>query len=374
MLNPRRMRNYLFLLLPALVAILVLPVRSWGAEETKETSAGIARSKTEIDALINGVGKTPPEWFDSEKLEYPRSLDLSWPQRPPNMEWNNQRNVGQYLWDIINPNPNKWKSGIRFMHFMLEKHAEDVEVRTRVMERLGKMYFDFFHDYPRAAFWWRAAGVDKSQESPLGVHLAECYWRMGNRKMAEELLESLPSFYPAIKLWADMGNTDQALVVANAFAESGYTDMAYLAAGDACRTAGKLDDALAYYGHVLVLPATGRMAKRIQRNKQRAQANIEGIKLYDSLDLAKVPDGTYTGSEFGYVGEIVVEVTVKGGRIASVKVTRHQEKQFYSAMEDMPARIIEAQSLSGVDAVTGATITSDAIVNATAKALAKAAQ
>ena len=104
------------------------------------------------------------------------------------------------------------------------------------------------------------------------------------------------------------------------------------------------------------------------------RANIEGIKLYDSLDLSKVPDGTYTGSELGFVGDIVVEVTVAEGRITSVKVTRHQEKQCYSAMEDMPARIIEAQGFSGVDAVTGATITSDAILNAAAKALVKAAQ
>ena len=166
------------------------------------------KSKAEIEALIDRVGKTPPQWYDSVKLDYPRSLDLNWPQPPPMREWDSQRNVGHYVWDIINPNPSKWKSGVRFMHFMLEKHASNVQLRTRVMQTMGRMYFDFFRDYPRAAFWWRAAGVDKG-ESPEGVHLAECYWRMGNMEMAKELLGKLPNFYPAIKLWADMGGDRQ---------------------------------------------------------------------------------------------------------------------------------------------------------------------
>ncbi len=357
-------------LLALAIALLVSPTESWGEDKTKDKPA---RSKAEIEELINTVGKTPPDWFDSVKLDYPRSLDLSWPQRPPTREWNNQRNVGQYVWDVINPNPGKWKSGIRFMHFMLKKHAGDVEIRTRVMKTMGRMYFDFFRDYARAAFWWRAAGVDKN-DSPQGVHLAECYWRMGNKEMAKEYLDKLPNYYSAIKLWADMGDTEQALRVAAAFAQSGYTDMAYLSAGDACRTAGKLSDAIDYYSHVLTLPASGRMGKRIRRNQQRAHANIEGIKLYDSLDLKKVPDGEYCGNAPAYAGELYIEVTVAKGRIESVKVTRHKEKQFYSAIEDTTGRIVEQQGLSGIDATSGATITSEAIINATAKALAGAAK
>ena len=204
------------------------------------------------------------------------------------------------------------------------------------------------------------------------VHLAECYWRMGSEEMAKDLLGKLPNFYPAIKLWADMGETDKALRVAGAFAQSGYTDMAYLGAGDACRTVGKLDDAVAYYEHVLTLRASGRMAKRIQLNQQRARANIEGIKLYDSLELSRVPDGKYGGKAPAYAGDLYIEVTVANGRIESARVTDHKEKQFYSAIEDTTARIVKEQGFTGIDATTGATITSEAIINATAKALAGA--
>lgn len=365
MAEVERTLNTLCVGLAAMAVLLVAAGSLCGADGATK------RSKAEVEELIQSVGRTPPEWYDSVKLEYPRSLDLEWPQPPPTNEWNNQKNVGQYVWDVINPNPGKWQSGIRFMHFMLERHAKNVELRTRVMETLGRMYFDFFRDYPRAAFWWRAAEVDK-QQLPQGVHLAECYWRMGNEEMAKELLSKLPNFYPAIKLWADMGETDKALRVAGAFAQSGYVDMAYLSAGDACRTVGKLDDAVGYYEYLLKIPATGRFAKRIQRNQERARANIEGIKLYDSLELSRVPDGKYSGKAPAYAGDLYIEVKVAQGRIESVRVTKHEEKQFYSALEDTPAQIVKEQGFTGIDATTGATITSEAIINATAKALAGA--
>ena len=63
-------------------------------------------------------------------------------------------------------------------------------------------------------------------------------------------------------------------------------------------------------------------------------------------------------------------MTVKNAHIESVKVTRHTEKQFYSAITDTTTRIIGKQGVKGVDMTSGATITAEAIVNATAKALA----
>ena len=62
-------------------------------------------------------------------------------------------------------------------------------------------------------------------------------------------------------------------------------------------------------------------------------------------------------------------VTVRAGKLESVKVVRHREKQFYAALTDTPRKIIAKQSVRGIDATTNATITSEAIINATAKAL-----
>ncbi len=338
------------------------------ASKTPVVPAGVNRSKAEIEALIDKLGQTSPDWWDSADLNYPQSLDLSWPEPAP-PPWNAQKNVGQYIWDVINPNPGRWHHGIRLVHHLLTTHQKDRQKRIRAMETLGNMYFNLLQDYPRAAFWWRKAIADRGAAMPSGVSLAECYWRLGNRQMALEQLNKIPLYYPTIKLLADMGETRRALQIAEASARS-LPDMAWLYAGDAARVGGQYQQALQYYQKVLDVPATGRMQQRIERNQTRARANIEGIKLFDALDLKRIPDGKYRGASPAYAGDLTVEVTVKGGRIQAVDVVAHQEKQFYSAITDTTRKIVQKQSLKGIDATTHATITSDAIVNASAKALA----
>ncbi len=87
-----------------------------------------------------------------------------------------------------------------------------------------------------------------------------------------------------------------------------------------------------------------------------------------SSSFKDVPDGSYTGSARGYVADVKVRVTVAGGRMTGVKVLKHRENRPLSAISRVPARIVAAQRIK-VDAVTGATITSRAIMKATEKAL-----
>jgi uncharacterized protein with FMN-binding domain len=87
-----------------------------------------------------------------------------------------------------------------------------------------------------------------------------------------------------------------------------------------------------------------------------------------------VADGTYRAASGGYEGPVEVEVAVAAGKIESVRVTQHREKQFYSALTDVPNQIIAKQSVQGVDATSRATITAEAIINASAKALASGAK
>jgi uncharacterized protein with FMN-binding domain len=63
---------------------------------------------------------------------------------------------------------------------------------------------------------------------------------------------------------------------------------------------------------------------------------------------------------------------VRNHRITDVAITDHQEKQYYSSLTDIPGQIIAKQSIKGIDATSSATITAEAIVAASAKALAKA--
>ena len=100
----------------------------------------------------------------------------------------------------------------------------------------------------------------------------------------------------------------------------------------------------------------------------------EAIKLFELSDVKKVADGNYRAESIGYEAPIHVEVAVQSGRIESVRVVQHKEKQFYSALTDTPAKIIAKQGVKGIDATSSATITSEAIINATAKALASGAK
>lgn len=338
------------------------------------TSAGTnakERSEAEIIQLIEQAGKTPPDWYDSTPLDYPQSLDLSWPVKAPDAGWNNQVNVGQYIWDIVNPNPGRWRSGIRLVHHLAGLHQDDRSRRQRDAATLGSMYFNLLQDYPRAAYWLRQAALPPSDARQ--IMLAECYWRLGSDTLPNKVLSVGRLPLPAIKLLGDMGQTDRALRLAEAFARQNRPHEAYLLAGDACRQAGRYDQAIQYYQKVIDSPEA-RNQDYGDRYRGRAADSMEAIRLFDQANISKVANGTYRGTSIAYNGDLEVEVVVADGRIEQVEVIRHQEKQFYAALSDTTIQIVDKQSVRNIDGTSGATITSQAIVNATAKALAGGAR
>lgn len=116
------------------------------------------------------------------------------------------------------------------------------------------------------------------------------------------------------------------------------------------------------FGMVLALAACG--AKPAETTAATTEAAAEaGI----------YTPGTYTGVGTGKNGDVKVEVTFSANAIESVKVVEHAETAGISdgAIENMPAAIVEAQSLA-VDTVSGATVTSEAILAAVADAVEQA--
>ena len=83
--------------------------------------------------------------------------------------------------------------------------------------------------------------------------------------------------------------------------------------------------------------------------------------------------GTYTGVGAGKNGDITVEVTFSAEKIERITVVSHSETPSLSdaAIANIPTQIVESQSL-GVDAVSGATYTSNGIVDAVADAVKQA--
>lgn len=328
-------------------------------------------SEAEVRRRIAAAGKTPPPWFESTQLNYPKTLDLSWPLKPPKGPWNTRKNVGQYIWSVINENPSRWRSGIKFVHHLVSLHQDEPELLRRDVTKLGRMYFELLQDYERAAYWYQQG--KPTMNTIDGVHLAECYWRLGNRAMSLDLMRGKSLNVTAIKLLGDMGDIEWALRLTAAFAKSRANYQAFILAGDALRQSGRFEQAIAYYEKVINVD-TYRNAEYEERFVKRAQESIETIRLYDQADVANVADGKYSGQSTGYNGQLHIEATVSGGELKSVRVTKHKEKQFYSALTDTPAQLLKQQGVKDVDATSGATITSQAIVNATARALAKGAK
>ena len=93
-----------------------------------------------------------------------------------------------------------------------------------------------------------------------------------------------------------------------------------------------------------------------------------------ATEKTAIADGTYTGTapSFGLTGPLTAEVTLADGRITDIKVVSETDSQtgewFGSAEELLIPRIIENQSLA-VDAITGATASSNGIRNAVAAAI-----
>jgi fumarate reductase flavoprotein subunit len=126
------------------------------------------------------------------------------------------------------------------------------------------------------------------------------------------------------------------------------------------------------------------MAIERRRNMRKA-LNIIGIILVGILvvgcagaPVAKAPkyrNGSYVAVAMGHSGPVKVSTTIAGGRIVEVKVLELSESKNIAevALERIPKAIIEKQS-ADVDTVSGATMISEAIIDAVKQALAEASK
>lgn len=83
--------------------------------------------------------------------------------------------------------------------------------------------------------------------------------------------------------------------------------------------------------------------------------------------------GTYTGTAQGFGGDVTATVTLSETEITDIQVVGDQETDGLGsvAIEQLPPKMLEAQS-PNVDAMSGATVTSNAIIEAVTAALSQA--
>jgi len=141
----------------------------------------------------------------------------------------------------------------------------------------------------------------------------------------------------------------------------------FLTTGDRLRGRKDWEKARKAYEEALKAFQAGNAQKFIMAANQM----ISLCDTMPTLNLAKMKDGSYQGTERGYVDDITVEITVKGGKISAMKIVSQRENRALRSLETVPQQIVSRKTPS-VDAYSGATITSYAVMSASAKALQQA--
>lgn len=144
--------------------------------------------------------------------------------------------------------------------------------------------------------------------------------------------------------------------------------------GDICSRMGDVAKAREHYAEAIRLyPTSNQPYGRhlLQRNVAKVRSKSDRLEM-KALTTARLRDGSYTAKVPGYSEskDLEVTVTIAAGKISNVRV-QHEEKIDLNATRIIPLRIIEKQSVQ-VDGVTGATVTSQAIVEGAFQAMKQA--
>ncbi len=120
--------------------------------------------------------------------------------------------------------------------------------------------------------------------------------------------------------------------------------------------------------------ASGGTVTETSNGGGAAANTATGSTSSDAFQDGTYKDGTYTGSAAGFQGNITVSVTISGGKIASINVVSApgNDEPYLSKAKTLITKVIAKQSPNGVDTVSGATYSSNGILNAIKQALKKA--
>ena len=116
---------------------------------------------------------------------------------------------------------------------------------------------------------------------------------------------------------------------------------------------------------------TGEEDKTSVKAKAASSKSAENVGKADESGTYK--DGTFTGAASGYHGTVKVSVTIKKNKIKSIKILENHDDATYfnRAKATLLPLMIKKQS-TNVDAVSGATFSSNGIIKAVRNALSKA--
>ena len=107
-----------------------------------------------------------------------------------------------------------------------------------------------------------------------------------------------------------------------------------------------------------------------QVNALSLQSARQELKEAEAARAGQYRDGVYVGTGHGYRGETRVRVTVADGRIEAIEITESgDDKAYLSMAESVLDDIITGQTTEDVDTVSGATMSSQGLLEAVENAL-----
>lgn len=127
--------------------------------------------------------------------------------------------------------------------------------------------------------------------------------------------------------------------------------------------------------------AVVRAAAAAERQQQIAEVEAYNASILQAVQTeaeqeaeSGLKDGTYEGTGLGFGDDIIVQVTISGGRMTDISVVsaEGEDKPYYKQALSVLDKMLSAQSTE-VDTVSGATLTADGMIEAVADALGKAA-
>ncbi|MFH0911090.1 MAG: tetratricopeptide repeat protein [Planctomycetota bacterium] len=341
------------------------------SRENIASDVGAPPAREEIERRIREAGRTKPEWWDKVALVYPKTLDLSW--SAPERGWDERKDLEPYLLGVVRRYPENWKAGIKLLYRVLEVNKANPAVSQKAWQNLGILYA-YLEDWPRAAY-----GFLKSSNSALD--LAHSFWALGSRDLAEETLQFIRprtahDIQRAVVLWTEIERPEKGLALAQDLIQGDDVVLGHYMTGYVHRRGGEFEKALSCFEEALSLqeqtPAYRKNDPGALAEHRRIRDGVEAMRTLAGAGLAKLHDGTYRAAALGFDDLVEVRLTVEGGRIRSVEAAGRSESLASHSLTVVPREIVREQGIRGVDAVTGATVTAEAVIHAAAQAIAQA--
>ncbi len=285
--------------------------------------------------------KIPPDWYNSVEIRY----DTSQPWKEARLEIRRLLGLGGQA----------CREAIKLTCVYRDKNDIGDGHEYPMYLYMGGEYA-----WATRAYEEFTGGLLANPDSGDHVHaflcLASCYSHFGEFRKALDTLNTAMTRLPSPP-WR---------IARQADIHDSFGDL-YARMGDAAKAKRHYAEAARLY------PASNQPYGRhlLKRRAAKVQSKLDLLD-HRSLSTATLRDGAYRAKALGYSGDkdVAVTVTIRSGRIADIQID-HAEKIDQGATVLIPQRIIAEQSLD-VDAITGATVTCDAIRDGVFRALKQA--